>query len=183
MQRLKAHLESGVWVKLAPSKIEGVGVVAVRDIPRGTNPFGSCNDHLKGKELMLPFSQQEVEGLCPEVQHLVKSFFAPLTHFDSTEELRNEDGHLSYGVNATGLHTLDVSWYLNHSADPNVTFQACCEENGFSTYVTNREVRKGEELTVNYKELGNVYYREATNIEEEEEEEEEEEAKAKKRIN
>jgi hypothetical protein len=154
-----------VWVKLAPSKIEGVGVVAVRDIPPGTNPFGICNDHLAAKELMLPFSQREVDALCPEVQQLVRSFFAPLTHFGSTEELVTEEGGLSYGVNATGLHALDVSWYLNHSADPNVSFKECCEENGFSTYETNKKISKGEELTVNYKEMGNVYYKEATNFE------------------
>ena len=63
-QRTKARLlewmRRGVYVKLARSDIEGVGVVAVRDIPKGTIPFTTCNDHLLRKEvfssLTLPLS-------------------------------------------------------------------------------------------------------------------------------
>ena len=178
---LRRHLATEVWVKLGPSKIEGVGVIAIRDIPSKTNPFAACNDKevkddlygnnqqlhcmteggLKGKEVMIPLSESEVKELPLEVQIMVKSFFAPLTHEDNTEVL-NERGEMSYGVNATGLNTLDVSWYLNHSDKPNVAFQECTTENGFGTYETNTLVKKGEELTVDYKALGSVYHASAT---------------------
>ena len=40
------HLRHRSFVKLAPSRIAGVGVVAVRDIPPDTDPFLPPNAHL-----------------------------------------------------------------------------------------------------------------------------------------
>ena len=65
------------------------------------------------------FSAAEIATLPDSVVGLVKSFFAPLTD-ERNVELSDERGGIVYGVNATGLNTLDVSWYLNHSDEPNV---------------------------------------------------------------
>ena len=88
----------------------------------------------------------------------VISFFAPLTEDDGDTPLK-KNGSVLYGVNATGCNTLDLSWYLNHSKDPNIEFKEASEEGSFCTYRTKREVKKGEELTVDYKELGAGYYK------------------------
>lgn len=51
---INQHLEETVWCTLAPSKIHGVGVFAVRDIPRGqklylqgTGEEFTWSDHIK----------------------------------------------------------------------------------------------------------------------------------------
>ncbi len=155
---LLEHLRGGTWVRLGASAVEGVGVIAARDIPAGTDPFRACNAHLARPEEMVELTQREVESLPPQVQALVRAFFAPLTD-DTDLEWRGPDGGLLYGVNATGISTLDASWYLNHNATPNVAFRAANLEGGesFNTYVTLRPVREGEELCVDYGDIGQVY--------------------------
>ena len=155
---LLEHLRGGTWVRLGASAVEGVGVIAARDIPAGTDPFRACNAHLARPEEMVELTQAEVESLPPEVQALVRAFFAPLTD-DNDVEWRGPDGGLLFGVNATGVSTLDASWYLNHSAAPNVAFRAADLEGGesFNTYVTLRPVKEGEELCVDYGDIGQVY--------------------------
>lgn len=118
-RELIEHLRRDIYVKLAPSSIEGVGVIAVRDVPAGVNPFQTCNATLAKEEVTIPFSAAEIATLPDSVVGLVKSFFAPLTD-ERNVELSDERGGIVYGVNATGLNTLDVSWYLNHSDEPNV---------------------------------------------------------------
>ena len=154
--RLLEWMRRGVYVKLARSDIEGVGVVAVRDIPKGTNPFTTCNDHLLRKEVMVTVTESEVRDVAKEpgngaVEDLVRSFFAPLD--DDAE-----DGANLYGINATGTNTLDVSWYLNHSDDPNMGFVEAEEDGEFNTYVTIKEIPKGAELTVDYRTIGQSFY-------------------------
>jgi len=162
--RLLEHLQGGTWVRLGASAVEGVGVIAVRDIPAGTDPFRACNAHLARPEVMVELSQVEVERLPVPVQALVRAFFAPLTD-DEDREWRTPEG-LLYGVNATGVSTLDSSWYLNHSTEPNVAFRAANLEGGenFNTYVTLRDVREDEELCVDYGEIGQVYLQETLQV-------------------
>ena len=64
-------------------KVEGCGVIAVRDIPEGTDPFHICNGHLAGAdERSVTVRESEMEHLNPVVKDLVKGFFAPLTDDD-----------------------------------------------------------------------------------------------------
>ena len=158
------HLRQSAWVKLAASPIEGVGVVAIRDIPKDTNPFAACNVHKRQAEAFVTITAAELAQLEPPVRALVRSFFAPLD--DALSEARpdvpRDPATLLYGVNATGVHTLDISWFLNHSDAPSVKFVEAEAAGGFNGYATTRDVRAGEELTVDYKELGIEYYLTAT---------------------
>lgn len=38
-QKLLKHLENDIYCRIGVSKISGVGVIAIKDIPSGTNPF------------------------------------------------------------------------------------------------------------------------------------------------
>ena len=154
------HLRETVWVKLAASPIEGVGVIAIRDIPADTNPFACVNEHLKSREEFVSVTAKELKALAPEVGDLAKSFFAPLDDDASRArpDVPRDEATLVYGVNATGLHTLDISWYLNHSDSPSVRFVEAEHVGGFNGYKTTRLVPAGEELTVDYRELGVEYY-------------------------
>eukprot|EP00392_Amoebophrya_sp_AT5.2_P013432 g13550.t1 len=161
------HLEHDVYVKLGVSAVEGCGVIAIRDIPAGVDPFPVCNrealnfDVSSSDEVSVVVTEHDLENrnLHPEVRRLVKSFFAPLTDEDPGREMKTLGPPLEYGVNATGMNTLNVGWYLNHSENPNVRHFEAVEAGTFCTYVTTREIQAGEELFINYKELGPEYYK------------------------
>ena len=102
-------------------------------------------------------TEADLDALKPEVAAFVKSFFAPLTGLND-KELRGPRG-LMYGVNATGTSTLDSSWYLNHSDEPNVRFKEAESDETFNTYVTVRDIQPGEELLCDYREIGAEFHK------------------------
>mmetsp|Transcript_54158 Transcript_54158/g.116977 ORF Transcript_54158/g.116977 Transcript_54158/m.116977 type:complete len:239 (+) Transcript_54158:32-748(+) len=157
-QRLLRHLEGETYARLGPSRIAGVGVFAIRPIPAGVDPFPNCNDHLGAKERFAVCSESELRHLPPQVLEQVKSFFAPFTEDDNWEPQRTSTGEVLYGVLATGLNALNVSWYLNHSEDPNIGFKEAEEDDSFNSFVTRRRVEEGEELTTDYRDLGKEFF-------------------------
>ena len=44
---------------------------------------------------------------------------------------------------------------------PQVAFKAAEDDTGFNSYVTKRAIAEGEELTVDYREMGVMYYQHA----------------------
>ena len=141
------HLAHASYVKLAPSGVAGVGVVAVVDIPPGTDPFIAPNTHLRGREWSVVLSADDLRRIPAAVAEHVLSFH------DS-----QQDGRV--GVNATAMVSMDASWYLNHGSDPNVephTDQDRVDEarregrQAFNSYRTTRRVRAGEELLLDYR--------------------------------
>ena len=145
---LLAHLAHRAYVKLAPSSISGVGVVAIRDIPTGIDPFIAPNAQLRGQERSVRLSKEALQRCCPPaVYDLVRDF-----HDD-------DDGSPSIGVNACAMVAMDSSWYLNHcdespNMEPYHRESSGDEEGGrstFNSYRTTREVRAGEELLIDYR--------------------------------
>lgn len=114
----------GVYVRLRPSTLHGVGVFAICEIPPGTNLFP--NDPGSLRELDPKF----LENDDPEIRQLYNDYCVL------------SDGKW-YGP--SDFNNLTVGWYLNHSSDPNV---ACDIEFNFTTL---RHIHKHEELTVDYR--------------------------------
>ena len=151
------HLRHRSYVKLAPSLIAGVGVLAVRDIPPETDPFLPPNAHLLSPEPpCVTIHATELATLPTTVRTQLETFFAALDDpRDPTgaSRLRDATGGLVYGVNATGMERLDASWFLNHGEEPNVRYCEAAEDGAFNRYVTTRAVRAGEELLTDYRAL------------------------------
>jgi len=135
-QRLLKHLESEAYVELFASPIAGVGVRAFRPIPAGVDPFPICNMHMAAKERFCVCSDAELKAMPPGVFEKVKSFFAALTEDDGWTPQRNRKGEIIYGVLSTGMNNLNLSWYLNHSDDPNIEFCDAEEDGGYNSFVT-----------------------------------------------
>ena len=114
-----------VYCRLKPSE-HGIGVFAIRDIPVNTNPFIDCFDGG-----FSPFTPEELEGTNPSVMEMVKDF-CPI-----------QDG--KYYLPRCGLKRIDQSFFVNHSKTPNMR-----EEGEGIDFITIREVKTGEELTVDY---------------------------------
>ena len=68
-QRILNELKN-TYCRLKPSKIEGVGVFAVRSIPKKTNPFKGLK-----KQAWYKFQISELKTLGKELLSLIDSFF------------------------------------------------------------------------------------------------------------
>ncbi len=117
-----------VWCRLAVTK-HGVGVVAIRPIPKGIDPFKNCDPF--GDVMKLSAQELDASDAPKEAKQLVRDFCAL------------QDG--VYFVPNFGIDAIDKSYFLNHSSKPNMVTKDDGEE-----FVTARRIKKGEELTADY---------------------------------
>jgi SET domain-containing protein len=115
------------YCRLKPSKIEGVGVFAIKEIPKGMNPFKGLK-----KQKWIKFQMSELAGLEKEILDLVDSFF--VIKINGT-----------VWISESGLNGMDISYFLNDSKKPNIK----TTDDGVN-FVTLKKIKKGEELTVAY---------------------------------
>jgi SET domain-containing protein len=111
--------------KLGVSQISnaGVGVFALTDFPKGYLVFAP-------KGLIYSVFWNEVPNLQPSVKKYIKS----ICH--SSDECFYID---------RVLDQVDLSFYVNHSDSPNLI-----HDEDSDTYISKREIKEGEELTVFY---------------------------------
>ena len=107
----------------------GVGVIAIRNIPKGTNPFKNADP--EGDVLRIPKADLDEYDAPEEAKTLVRDFCAL------------QDG--VYYVPSYGIDALTKNYYLNHSKRPNMMTADKGE-----TFITIRDIKVGEELTANY---------------------------------
>ena len=133
------------YVRLGKSRFGGIGVVAIRDIPKNTNLFR--NDNSSEYEMV---SYKELKTLHPNIRKMIQDFF--LVHnkyykFDKEMEFKDDD---KFPIPKNGITNLDMSHFLNHNQEnPNVEpfFEPGKIWNSFKTI---KDVKMGEELTFNY---------------------------------
>ena len=73
MNKIKTEILNNLkntYCRLKASKIQGVGVFAIREIPNGKNPFFGLR-----KQKWHKFQMSELKGLDKEILSLVDSFF------------------------------------------------------------------------------------------------------------
>lgn len=113
----------GVFARLMPSPIHGVGVFAIRDIPRGAPVFGGDDGEL------VIVTVDEATVLQRELSKLYRDFCV----------LRGDTFECPLSFNE-----LTPSWYLNNSKDPNVAADSSLK------FFALRDIKTGEELTADY---------------------------------
>ena len=114
----------GVYTRIQPSPIHGVGVFAILDIPPGTSVFPQDDDQ------MVEIDKRIVHQQPNEIQKLYNDFCVIQ---DGTKYLC-----------PVNLNRMTISWYLNDSKTPNVRYDA-----DYRFYAL-REIKAGEELTADY---------------------------------
>jgi len=125
-QQILSLLEN-TYCRLRPSSIQGVGVFAIRNIPKGVNPF-------QGVPLVdsCLFKKEELAHLPEEIQEMINDFFV----IDTSGQI---------DIPEYGLNGIDIGFFINHSKTPNlITYDES------ETFVTAREIKKGEELMADY---------------------------------
>ncbi|MBM3370713.1 MAG: SET domain-containing protein-lysine N-methyltransferase [Burkholderiaceae bacterium] len=118
-------LRAELYCELRPSERHGIGVFAIRRIPKGIDPLVS---RVKHREVRL--SHEQVETLPRAIRKTLSMF----CYYD-------EKGFL---VPSSGLNVVEMAIYLNHDKQPNLRMQ---DDGSFTSL---KSIRKGEELTMDY---------------------------------
>ena len=125
-EALLNELANTTYVMIKPSPLHGIGVFAIRDIPKGTSNIFS-----KGVGDWIKVSKEEVDALPQHSKDLVENHC-----------LFDED---HYFIPDYGFKLVDLVIYLNHSETPNVISLNDGEE-----FEAIRDIAIGEELLVDY---------------------------------
>jgi len=125
-EALLKELASSTYVMIKPSPLHGIGVFAIRDIPKGTKNIFS-----KGVGDWIKVSKEEVDALPQHSKDLIENHC-----------LFDED---HYFIPDYGFKLVDLVIYLNHSETPNVISLNDGEE-----FEAIRDIANGEELLVDY---------------------------------
>ena len=120
------------YCRLAPSTIHGIGVFAVRDVPRGKDPFNTLSKYSRPGYVRM--TSAEFDALPPKLHEMIHALFVPT------------DGEM--WLPNCGTNVVYLNSYLNHSAKPNLR-----TKDGFH-FVARRKIFEGEELTVDYRSYG-----------------------------
>ena len=123
--RVLEHLQKEIYCRLGISKVHGIGVFAIRSIPKGVKPLVSL---IKIKEF--DFSKKEVKKLPSSVRKEMDTF----CYYDSKK----------YLVPSIGLNSMNMAFYMNHSKTPNVKYL----KNG--EIISLKRIKAGEELFFDY---------------------------------
>ena len=90
------------YCKIMPSRRHGIGVFAIRDIPKDTDPFyGAHNPH------WIKFKMSELKGVDEEVLKMLQDFW--VVEKDQTVLIPE-----------SCLNGMDICSFLNHSTRPNM---------------------------------------------------------------
>ena len=120
------ELQHETYVSLKPSATHGIGVFAIRDIPRGTRAIFSKET---GEYIRL--SMAEVAALPAHSRDFIETYYL----YDADH----------YFIPAHGCKVMDMANYLNHSASPNIV---SVDEGRW--FEATRNISEGEELFVDY---------------------------------
>jgi SET domain-containing protein len=128
-EELLNELKNETFVALKVSPVHGIGVFAIRDIPKGCRNFFSNNI---GEWIKVSIA--EVEKLPDHSKDLIETYC-----------LYDEE---NYFVPDYGFKVMDLVNYLNHSKTPNIISVTDGE-----FFEAIRDIKTGEELFVDYGEI------------------------------
>jgi SET domain-containing protein len=130
-EELLHELAGDTWVMIKPSPIEGIGVFALQDIPKGCRSmFSKANE----QEQWISISKTEVENLPAHAKALIENYCL----YDAE----------NYFVPDYGFKKMDLVNFLNHGDTPNII-----SINDGEFFEAIRDIKKGEELVIDYGEI------------------------------
>jgi hypothetical protein len=122
---LVKDLEENIYCRLKLSSIHGVGIFAIRDIPKHTDPFKSFLSYqFVPVNADVIFKNKKID---PVVKKLVSDMYAVV------------DGKIY--LYRGGFNAIGIGFFLNHSKKPNLMVSEDGEQ-----FLTARKIKKGEEL-------------------------------------
>lgn len=125
-EQLLHQLQQETYIMLRPSALHGIGVFAIRDIPKGCRNMFSTG---VGNWIKVP--RQDVDALPKHSRELVENFCL------------YDEGN--YFIPDYGFKLMDLSVYLNHADMPNIV-----SINDGEYFEAIHDIKEGEELLVDY---------------------------------
>ena len=129
-QEFLRDLENNIHCRLQASSVHGIGIFAIRDIPKGTDPFLGCR---VARWRAIPLKRLLADD---KISAGVKEFAQAI--FPVRGETFYFPDH--------SLNAIDISYFLNHADVPNIGARA--DGNRFAAL---RNIKKGEELLSDYR--------------------------------
>ncbi|MEO7768128.1 MAG: SET domain-containing protein-lysine N-methyltransferase [Ferruginibacter sp.] len=129
---LLAELAINTYVMIKPSPVEGIGVFAIRNIPKGCREMFSKS--ISNREEWIKIPKTEIDQLPACSKMLVETYC-----------LYDEE---NYFVPECGFKKMDLVNFLNHSDSPNII---SINEGEF--FEALNDIWMGEELLVDYGDL------------------------------
>jgi len=126
---LLQELANNTWVRLKPSGLHGIGVFAIKVIPKGCKEMFAAE---MGDWVTV--DRKEVEALPVYAKDLVENFCL----YDEA----------NYFLPAHGFKSIDLSLFLNHADSPNIQ-----SVNDGTYFEALRQIEEGEELVIDYGEI------------------------------
>ena len=132
MDKLIEYLKNEIWFRVGQSNIHGVGLIAIRDIPKGTDILVEFK-HLFGKK-KFSIKKKKMLDIHPNIKKLWNDYWYNDTVYQE----------IYLPPNYKQLHV----FYINHSNNP--TGNLVCHDN-HAEFVTIKDVKEGEEIFADYK--------------------------------
>ena len=115
------------YCRIKPSKVNGVGVFAIRNIASKTSLFPECARYDK----QFKVKKELFDSSDDNVKEMVYDFFS------------HRDGF--FYIPYRTLNSLSMGGYINHSDSPNAKF----DERG--SVCSIKDIEKGDEISIDYK--------------------------------
>ena len=128
-RQLLYDLRHRIYCRIRASRLSGVGVFAIRTIPKGTDPFESSH-----AVRLIGITEKEFKTLSAPIKKIVKDFCFYKNRM--------------YFLPDCGLNAIDIAHFINYSDTPNM--RAAEGRDGDVYFIANRSIKTGEELTANY---------------------------------
>lgn len=127
-----SYILNHVFVKLKPSKIQGVGLFAIRDIPFNTDIFRPWN----GSSGRFPITEKELNTLPNELYLHIKDIFLYGPDFPT-----NTDTYITLTNGCHWIYT--TPYYFVNSGGDNFNLDK-------DSFLTVKDIKAGEEILSNY---------------------------------
>ena len=127
------YISTHVYTKIKPSKFNGVGVFAIKNIPNNTSPFKVW----EGKTGHYPIKESEIKTLPNDLYLHIKDVFLYSPNFPQDTD--------TYVKLVNGFHWIHQNpyYFINSGLDKSNIDK--------DTFLTTREIKSGEELLSNYR--------------------------------
>jgi hypothetical protein len=135
-ENLLTNLKNDTYCRIGKSSIHGVGVIAIKTIPKGVDPFRITGNRSINYKC-IAVSQKEINSLNPTVKKLVTDFI----HVDENN---------MYFIPYYGMNSIDITFYMNHSKNNNISVKSS-SKNEYMIFYANKIINEGDELFINYK--------------------------------
>tara|TARA_R110001583_G_scaffold138034_3_gene289635 strand:+ start:172 stop:657 length:486 start_codon:yes stop_codon:yes gene_type:complete len=145
-EKILDRLNNKTYCRIQPSDIDGVGVFAIKDIPTGVAPWTTLNHREFGGAVGMTMSR--LLNIDESVRKVLLDYNLLDAHI---KNVINDDTVQFIGehvfIHPYEMEVLHISQFLNASTDPNLKLESA----ELTPFRTMREIKTGEELTVDYK--------------------------------